>query len=194
MSRFIAVLFLVAVSACHGARVAQPVESVVQAAVIDSLIVRDTTRQIVVGDSTVSGGSHFVGEDYASALKRLGPLPAGLQEDFEAKRGTIRRVDSLPAKVPMQRFTAADRSYLRGQAGPISRTDYSAYWSAFFRRFPGSPGLVEISRVGFGRDGASALVHVEYGCGGLCGGTIYVLLSNKSGRWRVIRTAQPRIA
>jgi hypothetical protein len=186
MSRPIVFILLVAASACHAARGEQPAESVVQAAVIDSLFVRDTTRQIIVGDSTVSGGTHFVDADYASALRSLGPLPVGLQEDFEAKRGTLRRVDSLPAKVSMQRFTGADRTLLR-------QGDPKAFWSAFFRRFPGSPGLVEISRVGFGRDGMSALVHVEYGCGWKCGGTIYVLLSHQSGRWRVTRTAQPRI-
>jgi hypothetical protein len=184
----IALLLLAAVSAFQGGRGAQSLESVVQAAVIDSLFVRDTTRQIVVGDSTVSGGTHFVDEDYTSALRSLGPLPEGVQEDFEAKRGTVRRVDSLSTKVPMRRFTATDRAGLRGQGSPTS------YWNAFYRRFPGSPGLVAISRVGFGRDGASALVLVEYGCGGLCGGTIYVLLAQQSGRWRVTRTAQPRIA
>ncbi|MCY7378167.1 MAG: hypothetical protein LH467_02370 [Gemmatimonadaceae bacterium] len=97
-------------------------------------------------------------------------------------------MDSLPAKVPMQRFTAADRAAARAQGSPTS------YWSAFYQRFPGSPGLIEMSRVGFGRDGSSALVLVEYGCGGRCGGTIYVLLARQAGRWRVIRTAQPRIA
>ena len=184
----IALLFLAAVSALQAGRGALSLESVVQAAVIDSLLVRDTTRQIVVGDSTVSGGTHFVDEDYSSALRSLGPLPEGLQKDFEAKRSTVRRVDSLSTRVPMRRFTATDRAALRAHGDPTS------YWTAFYRRFPASPGLVEISRVGFGRDGASALVLVEYGCGGLCGGTIYVLLAKQSSRWRVTRTAQPRIA
>ena len=61
----------------------RPAERAVQAAVIDSLFVRDTTRGVVVGDSTISGGTHFLHEDYLSALRMLGRLPAGLQADFE---------------------------------------------------------------------------------------------------------------
>jgi hypothetical protein len=161
----------------------------VQAAVLDSLFIRDSTRHVVVGDSTVSGGSHFVDEDYRSALRRLGRLPDGRQKDFEAKRAVERRVDSLSIKVPMLRFDAPSRAALRAQW-----RDPRSYWQEFYRRFPGTPGLIDVSRVGFSRDGRSALVLVEYGSGGLCGGTIYALLELQAGRWRVTRTAQPRIA
>jgi len=181
-------LILALASACQRSRGSESEESLVQAAVLDSLFVRDSTRQLVVGDSSVSGGSHFVDEDYASALRVLGQLPDGVQADFEGKRGTRRRVDSLRTRVPMERFVAADRDSLPRFGSP------SSYWQAFYHRFPGSSGVIHLSRVGFSRDGAWALMLVEYGCGGLCGGTIYVLLSHQSGRWRVVRTAQPRIA
>ena len=181
-------LVLVSVTSCARARDAERTEGVVQAAVLDSLFVRDTTRQLVVGDSTVSGGNHYVDEDYASALRILGRLPDGVRADFEAKRSKSRRVDSLFAKVPMQRFTTVERERMRREGNP------TLYWHAFYRRFPGSPGLVRVSRVGFSRDGASALMLVDYGCGGLCGGTVYVLLAYQSGRWRVVRTAQTRVS
>lgn len=169
--------------------VADPREGAVQAALLDSLFTVDTTRQIVVGDSTVSGGTHYVDEDYRSALTRLGLLPDGLQADFEARRPVRRAVDSLPTRVPMRRFGEGDehRQYNEGR-------DLRAYWSAFYGRFPGSSGRVQLSRVGFSRDGATALVLVEYACGALCGGTIYAVLARTPGRWRVVRTAQPRIA
>ena len=167
---------------------AQSPEAAVQAAVIDSLFVRPGTRQVVIGDSTVSGGSHFVDEDYRSALKMLGALPDGLQRDFEAKRSENHRVDSLPTRVPMRRFAASDRTEIGGTRDP------NAFWKSFYERFPASSGLIRISRVGFSSDGASALALVEYGCGGLCGGTIYVLLAKQADRWTVIRKAQPRVS
>jgi hypothetical protein len=184
----VAVLLVAALSALGPGCGAQSIESVVQAAVIDSLFVNETTRQVVVGDSTVRGGSHFVDSDYRNALRGIGTLPEGLQQDFEAKRDSIRQVDSLPTKVPMRRVTAADRASLRSIGDP------KAFWLAFFQRYPASSGLIQVSRVGFSRDGASALVHIEYGCGGLCGGTKYVLLTRESGRWHVTRVVQPRIS
>jgi hypothetical protein len=181
-------LLIASIPNCQTVRGAQSAEAEVQAAVVDSLLVRAGTRQLVIGDSTVKGGYHFVDEDYFTALRFLGALPTGLRADFEIKRGETRRVEDLPVRVPIQRFTAAERALLHDERNPTS------FWNAFYRRFPGSSGLVEVSRVGFGQDGKSALVLVEYGCGGRCGGTLYVLLAKQGGRWRVVRTAQPRIS
>jgi hypothetical protein len=164
------------------------VERVIQARVIDSLFTVDTTRLVVVGDSTISGGTHFVDEDYQSALRMLGPLPNGLQADFEAMRGRRLPVDSLRTKFPMVQLSAAVRRDLAKERDP------RRFWPGFFRMFPGSPGWIELSRVGFSRDGNSAVILVEYGCGALCGGTRYVLLNRKAGAWHIVRVAQPRIS
>ena len=184
----VAVTLIVTLLACHDGRSARPSESVVQSVVLDSLFVRDTTKQIVVSDSTVAERTGVHDEDHADALRRLGPLAKGVRADFEARLCMRRRVDSLRARVPMRRFTVVERALLGAHRNPTS------YWEAFYRRFPASPGLVTLSRVGFARDGNSALVRVDYGCGGRCGGTMYVLLANESGRWRVIRTARSRIS
>lgn len=181
-------LILACLAGCSRSHGMQPMESVVQAAVIDSLFVRDTTRQVAVGDSTVREATNVVDSDYAHAMQWLAPLPLGLQSDFEAKEGFREPVDHLPTRVPMQRFTRADRAMWNAQRDP------NDYWTAFFRRYPGSPGRIELSRVGFGRDGNSALVHVEFGCGGRCGSTLYVLLARQAGKWRVIRVAEPRVS
>jgi hypothetical protein len=163
-------------------------ERAVQAAVIDSLFVRDTTRRVVVGDSTISGGRHFVDEDYRSALRKLGKLPAALRTDFETVGRRRRRVDSLAVRVPVIRFTRAARAGLQAQRDP------DEYWQTFYRQYSGSSGLIELSRPGFSRDRSVALVHVEYRCGPRCGGTLYVLLERMAGAWHVARVAQPRIS
>lgn len=135
----------------------------------------------------MSGGSHFVDEDYQSALKILGALPQGLQADFDRVRGQRRAVGQLPTSRPVVSLGADARRQLRAERDP------RAYWATFFRLYPGSPGRIDVSRVGLSRDGQSALVLIEYGCGDLCGGTLYVLLQKEGTRWRVTRKAQPRM-
>ena len=186
--RTIGVLLLACLAGCDSEHDTQATEGAVQAVVIDSLFVRDTTRQVVVGDSTMREATGVFDPDYAHAMRWLAPLPPGLQADYERKRAVIRSVDRLPTRVPMQRFTKADRATWNAQRDP------NDYWTAFFHSYPGSPGRIELSRVGFGRDGNSALVHVEFGCGGRCGSTLYVLLARQAGKWRVIRVAEPRVS
>jgi hypothetical protein len=163
-------------------------ERAIQAAAIDSLFVRDSTRAVVVRDSTISGGTHFVSEDYESALLTLGQLPTGLREDFERVRGERRAMDGLSRCVPVVFFGAEQRAR-------IPRTgDPRGYWKSFYQEYPGTTGLIEMSRAGLSRDGHTALLLVEYGCGPLCGGTLYVLLEQRDGKWHVVRVAQPRVA
>jgi len=56
-------------------------------------------------------------------------------------------------------------------------------WPAYFKQFPGSPGLLTFSRVGFSPDGAQALFYVSANCGGLCGSGYYVVMEKHNGQW-----------
>jgi len=56
-------------------------------------------------------------------------------------------------------------------------------WPAFYKRFPGSTGVLGFSRVGFSADGAQALFYVSNSCGGLCGGGSFVVMEKRGGRW-----------
>ena len=58
-------------------------------------------------------------------------------------------------------------------------------WLAYYKRFPGSPGILTFSRVGFSEDGAQALFYVADRCGGLCGGGFYVVMQKRSGHWLI---------
>lgn len=58
-------------------------------------------------------------------------------------------------------------------------------WLAYHKQFPGSPGLLTFSRVGFSTDGAQALFYVSSNCGGLCGGGYYVVMGRHNGRWAI---------
>jgi hypothetical protein len=56
-------------------------------------------------------------------------------------------------------------------------------WPVFYKRFPGSPGIVSFSRVGFSEDGTQALFYLSNHCGGLCGGGMYVVMEKRNGSW-----------
>jgi hypothetical protein len=56
-------------------------------------------------------------------------------------------------------------------------------WSAYYKQYPGSPGILALSRVGFSSDGRQALFYVSNRCGGLCGGGGYVVMENIGGHW-----------
>jgi hypothetical protein len=74
------------------------------------------------------------------------------------------------------------------QIFPENATAYP--WSDFYKRFPGSTGLVTLSNVGFNGDHTQALVYVANVCGGLCGSGEFVVLKKVRGRWVVERTDQ----
>ena len=49
-------------------------------------------------------------------------------------------------------------------------------WEAFYAKYPGSPGVITVSRVGLSRDKNLALFYVGLACGELCGhGRLHVL-------------------
>jgi hypothetical protein len=58
-------------------------------------------------------------------------------------------------------------------------------WPAFYKRFPGSSGIMSFSRVGFSQDGTQALFYVSNHCGGLCGVGMYVVMEKRSGSWAI---------
>ncbi|HVN09652.1 MAG TPA: hypothetical protein VMV61_11790 [Patescibacteria group bacterium] len=57
---------------------------------------------------------------------------------------------------------------------------------SFERLFPGAPGIISFSHVGFDASLDQAIVSTSFVCGGLCGtGKIYIL-KKRWGRWRVV--------
>lgn len=59
------------------------------------------------------------------------------------------------------------------------------YWLALYKRFPGTPGILTFSRVGFDEDGTQALFYVSDHCGGMCGTGIYVVMQKHNGSWAI---------
>jgi hypothetical protein len=159
----------------------------VYAAILDSFFVKPGIELLVIYPRTAPGHGHSDDFDYQNGLRGLGALPAGLQANYESRRSLLLviPVASLPTRVPAVPLTDAD-------AAALPPRNPGTYWQAFYQRFPGSPGVVSFSPVGFSADYRSALVMVDTGCGGRCGHTYYYLLEHLNGRWTIIRRAGVR--
>jgi hypothetical protein len=57
------------------------------------------------------------------------------------------------------------------------------WWGMYYKRFPGSQGIMTLSRVGFSADGTQALFYFSNRCGGLCGGGSYVVMEKRDSHW-----------
>lgn len=65
--------------------------------------------------------------------------------------------------------------------------DGDDFWVAFYKKYPNSPGLIKLSKVGFDPEMKHAFIYVAITCGGTCGGGSYRLLTKEDGTWKVTR-------
>jgi hypothetical protein len=61
-------------------------------------------------------------------------------------------------------------------------------WREFYRRYPGSSGIMHFSRVGLSSDMDEALLYVGFQRGPLSGGGALMLFRKSDGRWIVVET------
>jgi hypothetical protein len=58
-------------------------------------------------------------------------------------------------------------------------------WRDFYERYPNSPGLISLSRVGFNREKNGALVYITHTWGDSGGNAYLMLLKREKGKWKV---------
>jgi len=57
-------------------------------------------------------------------------------------------------------------------------------WNEYYRQFPDSGGVIEVSAVGFNPDKTIAVVYMGHSCGALCGGGTFHVLEKVDGKWK----------
>jgi len=57
----------------------------------------------------------------------------------------------------------------------------------FYKRYPGSSGLIILSRVGFNAAMNQAMIYIQHRCGGLGGTGYYVLLEKTADKWNLAK-------
>ena len=61
------------------------------------------------------------------------------------------------------------------------------WWPDYYKKYPGSRGWLELSRVGFSPDGKQALFYVVNSCGDMCGGGSYVVMVKRDSGWGIAK-------
>jgi hypothetical protein len=176
-------LFAASLGACGREPSGADVSQVYRAA-LDSLCgpLRDSLAMLVVEARTLY--PPFV----QHATRRGVPeAPAGLIESLRranrADSGLV-HFDLLPVRQAFLDSATTDslfspRCYTREACDKV--------WARFYAQYPGSTGLVGVSRVGFARDARSAALLVGWERRFLEGGVELVVLSRTPGGWRVRR-------
>jgi hypothetical protein len=142
------------------------VEAAVYSAVLTQAFVRPETRELVV-EATPQLPTYMLKGTYHELL----PVLERAQANAHALPA------SISASVPVTLLSEAEVSV----AFPTARD-----WQSFFRAYPESDGLIELSAIGFDPSQQQALVYGWRACGGRCGYGALFLLEQHQGQW-VIR-------
>jgi hypothetical protein len=153
-------------------------------AVLDSMFVHEAssgTRQLVVLDSTVPRKRENWGGFLIREFVRLpGVDTATVQNLLDRSRQphSLAALPHLDLAIPV---TLADRKTLVA----LPRNSAALYWSEFYKAYPESGGLIELSGVGYNAARNLAVLTVDTGCGELCGSGLLVVVRRLAGVWKI---------
>ena len=143
----------------------------------------DADAKMVVLAEETSGDPARIGRDPAAIdgiVKQL-EVPKSAFDDWQRRNARLDHIDAtLTLKVSYQVLDAKTRKSLFEGVTP------GTGWENFFKRYPGAPGILRISHVGFDDTLSHALVYVEHECGAECGaGHLFHLTLRTGGGWDV---------
>ena len=176
------VLFLASCSntpICLGQQKAlQADEYAVYAVIAQTLFIGGRTDQVIIEkrirDNRV--------DDHKSISNQISwkfsELETSTIDDYLQKSRKTAHLDALfhlPVKYFLIEPKEADSFFKKG----------GGRWDAFYKKYPRSPGLLALSRVGFNQERNQALVYVNLSCGSLCGEGTWILLEKKAGVWAI---------
>lgn len=155
-----------------------PSEYAVYSALIKSQY-SDHARLFVISDYTTSRSAEANQYLIRFVSKRL-RLPRLLINNYLARNLSPQSLEKrFELGVPYVLFSGQESEEIfRGQ-------DLDEQWKAFHAKYPGSPGVINLSRAGFSRNGNLALVYMGKTCGPLCGEGTFYLLARRNGVWIV---------
>ena len=156
-------------------------------AVLDSLYFDASYRA-----ATVVARARTASHDFFGPLGLIASAVQGLPEDLVAglvRANTTETTLTHFALVSRQQvfLDSAQEAAVFDQArrDPFDFAEWRRAWAEFKARYPGAPGIIELSRVGFNRSGNRALVRVMRKWGPLDASTDLVVLVRHSARWTI---------
>lgn len=147
--------------------------------IIEAMYVKDGIKLIVVRDHTVPGNLSDGGlnEQLQRAAKELPLLSQETVTDFLRKNSEQHPLtDSLKLNVDLKRISETESKaiFQEGQG-----------WEEFYKKYPSSQGVLELSKPGFNGDATQALVYVANQGSWKGGAGYYVLLAKENNAWKI---------
>jgi hypothetical protein len=155
-----------------------PDEYAVYSAVLRHGLAADTPRVVVAKHTAVRLDLIEALRVHPNAvLAELAPPPAVLEDFVIANKDQTVLEPQLDLAME---YVLLDNAEINTAFGPEG-------WKGFYTRYPGAPGVVRVSRIGFDTELQHALVMIEQICGSECGAGRLVYLSRvETGSWRVL--------
>ncbi|MGC4115734.1 MAG: hypothetical protein QM765_14250 [Myxococcales bacterium] len=148
---------------------------VYKAALEDPLVKQHSTRFVIEADARPYG------ETLTQAT--ITGLKPETREDLASRIKTL-KLDSTKLQVSTT-IELVPRSELDAMLSFTAGTEEEV-WKRFGEKYPGANGYLWISRVGYDKTQAQALVYISHFCGNFCGEGWAVMLSKTDGSWSVV--------
>jgi hypothetical protein len=138
-------------------------------------------HRLVIDDTTDVEMLHFRKpyQDLVDGLLRQASdqVPAEMIRDFAEKNRESRAVwPELIRHLPASLMTFGERKALFAGFSDEG-------WKRFYAKYPGSPGIITVSRVGLNGEKTLAFFYVGLGCGALCGHVQLHVLKKEGDAW-----------
>jgi hypothetical protein len=194
MMRALLLTLALAAAGCHGLKPPSADARSPDAAELDLLasVLRDDFKPYVQSNvplvivDTFSVELHYSGPEWQDGCNRellseaADKIPSDLIGDFCSKNAGPQAVWlDLERRVPMVLVSLRELETLFS-AGPNQKPDG---WDRFYARYPKSPGIIKISRVGFNHRGDMAMVYVYSQNHWLSGSGSIRVLRRQDGMW-----------
>lgn len=157
----------------------EPEEASVYKSIIEAMYVKDGIKLIVVRDHTVPGNLSDGGlnEQLQRAAKELPLLSQETVTDFLRKNSAQHPLtNSLKLNLELKRI---------GESESQAIFQEGKGWEEFYKKYPSSQGLLELSKPGFNGDATQALVYVANQGSWKGGAGYYVLLAKENNAWKI---------
>lgn len=176
---------LILLAQCAGANAGVPKLFDVEYAIISAAIVHGLGEQSekIIIDEITTGEAVNVFDPAPSDVEpfeQLGTTAVALREWSRTNRDRQSLTEQLSINREYILLSANDRLKI------FNDTDPAANWRQFHARFPGSAGIIRVSRPGIDDVVGAALLYLEFECGADCGsGRLINLVRDDRDEWRV---------
>ena len=157
--------------------ISSEIEYAVYRAVIEEMYVHDERKLIVIESQTFFNPDYVIGAFEYPDILNVSPETL---DSFQKRNQQHQAIDCTKLALSVPCKVLDDEVHDEIFANDKDLWDN---WNHFYEKYPGSQGIMEISRVGFNTEGSEAFVYVGNVAHDLVGAGFHVLLVRKDGIW-----------